>query len=84
MRAGFRQLRHVDEFHFPSLGTKAFTQPVGMAAHHRDHDSLARSEPVFDEWCEDGGIVVSVAPHERFVPITLLRSWWCSLRHTVS
>jgi hypothetical protein len=76
------KLGHVDEFHFASLGAEAFAQPVGMAPDYGDHNGLACRQAVLDEWCEDRGIVVSITPHERFVPITLLRSWWCGLRHT--
>jgi hypothetical protein len=66
------KLRHIDEFHFAGLAAQAFAQPVGMASHDRDHDSLARREPVFDKWSKYRRVVIGVAPHERFVTITLL------------
>jgi hypothetical protein len=43
-----------------------------MTPHYRDHDRLAGGQSFFYKRRQDGRVVVSIAPHERLVPITLL------------
>src|SRR5215207_76964 len=75
------ELGHVDEFDLASLVAEASAQPVGVTPHDGDHDGLACRQAVLDEWRKDRRVVVSIAPHERLVSITLLRSRWGGLRH---
>jgi hypothetical protein len=52
-----------------------------MTPDYGNHHRLASGQTVLDEGREDRGVVICIAPHERLVPITLLRSRWGGLLH---